>query len=238
MVILYCTEQYIPLQTGTATADYGLTSALAQAGHQVYVITSDTFNHAEVAMSLKRQGDRHPLTSGNITKQALEFAPNLYIVEFHIYNEKWVWQGELEAYVDFVKNFDCDILVNSSIGTWNSDAIYLHLSTCKAKRKFLRNHVEFKDIPPAPQHSPISWKTLFHKFNHKSKPQQSEHPLVYIASQLRAYDKVFLLHKDSSLYQYLNSLDSLNVEILPNGVFSKDINAPKQFTPPPPSPSN
>ncbi|BCZ17946.1 hypothetical protein NHP190003_12280 [Helicobacter sp. NHP19-003] len=227
MVILYATEQYHPLQTGTATADYGLSQALAQAGHRVYVITSDVFNHAEVAMSLKRWGDKHTISSGNTIKQALELAPNLYVVEFHIYNEKWVWLGELENYIDFVKNFDCDVLINSSIATWNSDAIYPHLSTCKAKRKFLRNHVNINDIPPPPQ-TPSFWESFCTKF----KRQQEPHPLVCLATQLKSYDKIFLLHANSPLYHYLNSQNDLNVEVLPNGVFAKDICPPK-FLPPP-----
>ncbi|WP_275897308.1 hypothetical protein [Helicobacter suis] len=33
MTILLCTEQFYPLQTGTATADYGLCLALSRLGY-------------------------------------------------------------------------------------------------------------------------------------------------------------------------------------------------------------
>ncbi|CCF81806.1 hypothetical protein HBZS_122570 [Helicobacter bizzozeronii CCUG 35545] len=122
MNFLYCTEQYYPLQTGTAMADYGLTYALAQAGHCVFVITSDTFNHAGVAMSIKRDGHRESISSGGIHRESIEIAPNLYVIEFHIFHDTQKgWLGELEDYTNFAKNFACDILINASIWTWNSD---------------------------------------------------------------------------------------------------------------------
>ncbi|CRF46669.1 hypothetical protein [Helicobacter heilmannii] len=249
MRILYCTEQYFPLQTGTAIADYGLTSALAQAGHQVYCVTSNMFTHMGIDMPLKRKGECHAITSGSTTKQALEIAPHLYVVEFAIHNENWMGQEEIEHYIDFTKNFECDILINSSILTWNSDAIYAHLHECRAKKKFLRNHVEYAKRPfdwlrrclsdarkamsslQDKQYQEV-WKILWNRC--KCLAALDSHPLRKVKKYLKHYDIIFLLHKNSHLWTYL--ADCHNLDILPNGVFAQEIKAPKclTFSPPPP----
>lgn len=235
MVILYATEQYHPLQTGTATADYGLSKALAQDGHKVYVLTSDVFNHAGIAMGIQREGKLCEVQG----RRALEIAPNLWVLEFHIFHDGNEWQGEIEAYIDFTKDFACDMLINSSIYTWNCDVLLPHLATCKAKKKFLRNHTEMPNIAKKPAKKPPQFKltqllkTIYHKSRGIKHPLD---PLETLKMQLRQYDKILFLHKNSSFYQYLSQEVDLNLDILPNGVFAKDICPPK-FLPPPPPPT-
>ncbi|WP_233711845.1 glycosyltransferase family 4 protein [Helicobacter salomonis] len=225
MVILYCTEQYYPLQTGVATADYGLTLALSRAGHQVYVITSSLFNQQQLA----RGGPTHSVSSGDLNKIAIEIAPNLFVIEFAINFQGNGWDGELEDYQNFVVSFPCDLLVNVSLLTWNTDFIYDKLPKLMAKKKILRSHGEqpFMSIC-------FGWKRFFKdalKFMlvHLRLMPQGTYPwwLRYrLQKFLKYYDCVFLLSRHSHGYDYLKPYCT-SVNILPNGVFEKDIHPPK-----------
>ncbi len=227
MTILYCTEQYYPLQTGTATADYGLTLALSQAGYEVYVITSNMFNH----QAILREGPKHSVLSGGLTRQATQIAPRLFVLDFYIAMGNGGWQGELQAYSDFALSFECDLLVNVSLSTWNTDFICDKLPQAKAKRKILRTHGEYAFMSICP-----GWKrflkdalkfvlTRLHIMKGGTYPWWLHQKFM---RSIKNYDKVFFLHEGSHGYTYLKPYCS-EVDILPNGVFEKDICAPKKL---------
>ncbi|CCF80692.1 hypothetical protein HBZS_111410 [Helicobacter bizzozeronii CCUG 35545] len=137
MRILFCTSQYYPLQLGWAMADYHLSLALARAGHSVFVCTSDTDTLG--LQTLQWEGITHNLTSGNTTKEAIEIAPNLFVIGFHIYTEGYLTKGEIVAYRDFVVHFDGDLLFCSGIANahtlhWACDLLYDLLPTLKVKK--------------------------------------------------------------------------------------------------------
>ncbi|WP_158655733.1 hypothetical protein [Helicobacter cynogastricus] len=215
--ILLYTEQYYPLQTGLASADYGLTLGLAQAGYQVYVITGTMFGD----MRFTRTGTKGTITSGAITKETIRIAPNLWVIPFEIFHQGW-WQGEFDAYIDFVCHFTCDLLINSAILTWNTDYIYDHISKCKAKKKILRSHGEAGLMA-------TSWRERIRDtfLNFLGKRQSDlGHLRDKLKKALKHYDYLLFLHKRSHTYNYLKFY--ARVAILPNGIFARDICAPKQ----------
>ncbi|WP_120944326.1 glycosyltransferase family 4 protein [Helicobacter labacensis] len=231
MKILFCTEQYYPLQTGTATADYGLTLALAQAGYQVYVITSNMFNHQKI----HREGAKHTVSSGSLERQATQIAPNLFVLDFHITQGNGGWQGELQAYVDFALCFECDLLVNVSLLTWNTDLLHDKLPKTRARRKILRTHGEYafmsvcfgaKRLIKDALKFVLVRLGLWRSYAYAIYPWWLRQALT---RSLKHYDTVFFLHEGSHGYAYLKPYCS-KVGILPNGVFEKDICAPKILT--------
>ncbi|WP_233710887.1 glycosyltransferase family 4 protein [Helicobacter salomonis] len=227
MTILYCTEQYYPLQTGTATADYGLTLALSRAGYRVYVITSNMFNHQK----LIREGSVHSVSSGGLSRIAIEIAPNLFVIEFQITSGRGGWYGETQYYQDFVQTFECDLLVNVSLLTWNTDFICDKLPRLKAKKKILRTHGEYAFMSIC-----FGWKrfvkdVLKFVLVHLRLMPQGTYPWWLrrkLQKSLRYYNRVFLLHQGSHAYNYLKPYCT-SMGILPNGIFAKDICAPKHL---------
>ncbi|WP_104752717.1 glycosyltransferase family protein, partial [Helicobacter baculiformis] len=222
MKILLTTEQYHPLQTGVSLADHGLSVALAQAGHEVFVITGASFN----GQKIHREGPLKRISSGEISKDAREINPNLYVVEFDIY---WDWQqgrvlGEIEKYQDFCLSFACDLLISSGIvGKWNCDLLYDLLPLCQAKKKILKSHGELELVrfsPSLKTRLTHVLKFLLSGFKFRSS--------VYIPTlrrqlkqHLKHYDRVCFLHRRSDGYTYLKPY--CHAGILPNGVFAKDI---------------
>ncbi|WP_235852978.1 glycosyltransferase family 4 protein [Helicobacter labacensis] len=231
MKILFTTEQYYPLQTGVSLADHGLSVALAQAGHEVLVITGARFNDQKI----HREGNLKRISSGGINKDAREISPNLCVVEFDIY---WDWQqgrvlGEIEEYKKFCLSFMCDLLISSGIvGKWNCDLFYDLLALCQAKKKILKSHGELELVrfcPPIKTRLKHALKFLISGFKFR--------PSMYILtlrrqlkSHLRHYDRVCFLHKRSDGYDYLKPY--CHADILPNGVFAKDITSPKTIQAP------
>ncbi|WP_233702706.1 glycosyltransferase family 4 protein [Helicobacter ailurogastricus] len=227
MVVLFCTEQYYPLQTGTAVADYNLTRALSQAGHQVFVLTSGSFAHQK----LTREGAKQTIQSGTMQREAIQIAPNLSVIAFNIYAGVGGWQGELQAYKDFVQNFACDLLINVTLLTWNSNLIISLLPSLKAHKKVLINHGEqafmsccfgFKRFVKDSVKFLLTTLKLYPKgiYPWWFKEQVKRH--------IKHYDRVFFLHNKSHGYAYLKPFCS-SVGILPNGVFAKDICPPKSL---------
>ncbi|CRF40591.1 hypothetical protein [Helicobacter ailurogastricus] len=228
MLILCSTEQYHPLQTGLATADYGLTYALAKAGHKVYCITSNTYANKPI----NRSGATHKVKSGAIERIALEIASNLFVIEFAIVPGEpyYVWQGEVQEYQDFVKNFNCDLFITSAILTWTSDYIFDLLPQCQAKKKVLRSHGEralMHNYPKSPIFALKDWiRRLYFSPARYKKATYIPWLRAKLRQSLKYYDCVFFLHKRSHAHDYLKPYCK-RVAMLPNGVFEKDICPPK-----------
>ncbi|BCZ17884.1 hypothetical protein NHP190003_11660 [Helicobacter sp. NHP19-003] len=228
-MILYATEQYYPLQTGLASADYGLTYALAKAGHKVYCITSNTYANKP----LNRSGKTHKVKSGSLERMAIEIAPNLFVLEFAIYPGNphcQMWQGEVQAYQDFVKNFACDLSITSAILTWTSDYVLDLLPTLQAKRKVLRLHGEWALMHGTPKSLKFALKDWIKRLCYSPERYKMGSYVPWLRSKLKAtlkdYDCVFFLHKRSHAHDYLKPYCKC-VKMLPNGVFEKDICPPK-----------
>ncbi|GLH57931.1 glycosyltransferase family 4 protein [Helicobacter ailurogastricus] len=228
MRILYTTEQYPPCQTGVALADYGLSLALAQAGHEVFVCTGQ---HPQAT----QEGEIVRLESGRVCKEAALLAPRLWVLRFDV---GWDWSksqqpigAEVKDYVEFVLNFDCALLLNSGIiGKWNCDLLYQVLPQAKAKVKFLRSHGEKELIG-----FKYSLKSRFKDLLRSLCTGRLQKPYMLWLNQelqrsLKHYDKVFFLHENTHGYAPLKPFCT-QVGILPNGVFAKDICPPKNFKP-------
>ncbi|WP_104639663.1 glycosyltransferase family 4 protein [Helicobacter bizzozeronii] len=219
MRILFCTSQYYPLQLGWAMADYHLSLALARAGHSVFVCTSDTDTLG--LQTLQWEGITHNLTSGNTTKEAIEIAPNLFVIGFHIYTEGYLTKGEIVAYRDFVVHFDGDLLFCSGIANahtlhWACDLFYDLLPTLKVK-KILR----LEDTPPIWQDH--SWKRRFKEIAKICLLRLGKEKNYFrwlkrtLETHLKDFDRVFFLSQDTHAYHTLSPLCS-KVGILPHGV--------------------
>ncbi|BCD50512.1 glycosyltransferase family protein [Helicobacter suis] len=229
MTILFTTEQYHPLQTGLASADYGLTLALARSGYLVYVITTGMYGETKIS----REGKLSSISSGNLSKGIVEIAPNLFVLEFKIYCKVWgEWEGEISKYQKFVQNFKCDLLINSAILTWNTDFIYDYLPKCHAKKKILRSHGEYSLMHEWALGYKERIKDIIRRFYFNSKRYKQKYYIAWLRHKLKKtlkyYDCVYFLHKNSHAYTYLKPYCS--VDILPNGVFEKDICPPKTIT--------
>ncbi len=229
MTILFTTEQYHPLQTGVASADYGLTLALARSGHLVYVITTGMYGETKIS----REGKLSSISSGNLSKEMVEIAPNLFVLEFKIYHKAGgEWEGETEQYQKFVQNFKCDLLINSAILTWNTDFIYDYLPVCRAKKKILRSHGEYSLMHGWALGNKEKFKDSIRRFYFSPKRYKQKYYIAWLRHKLKKtlkyYDYVYFLHKNSHAYTYLKPYCS--VDILPNGVFEKDICPPKTIT--------
>ncbi|WP_205586151.1 glycosyltransferase family 4 protein [Helicobacter mehlei] len=225
MVVLYSTEQYYPLQAGRATADYNLTYALAQAGHVVYVITNNTYG----PLQLKREGGISIVSSGSIRREAIEIAPRLFVIEMDIYYKEG-WKGEVALYQDFVHHFECDLFIASGIWAWTSDLTFDLLPVCSAKKKILRSHGEYALIYGGPkgfvQHLKLWAKKILYSAERYRLNAYVPLLRAKLKQCLKDYDRVFFLHKRSHGYEYLRPYCP-NIDVLPNGVFEKDICPPK-----------
>ncbi|WP_185963007.1 glycosyltransferase family 4 protein [Helicobacter mehlei] len=225
MVVLYSTEQYYPLQAGRATADYNLTYALAQAGHVVYVITNNTYG----PLQLKREGGISIVSSGSIRREAIEIAPRLFVIEMDIYYKEG-WKGEVALYQDFVRYFECDLFIASGIWAWTSDLTFDLLPVCSAKKKILRSHGEYALIYGGPkgfvQHLKLWAKKILYSAERYRLNAYVPLLRAKLKQCLKDYDRVFFLHKRSHGYEYLRPYCP-NIDVLPNGVFEKDICPPK-----------
>ncbi|WP_104705726.1 glycosyltransferase family protein [Helicobacter suis] len=223
MTILFTAEQFYPLQTGTAIADYNLCLALSRFGHVVYVITSSMFNFSR----LTRKGPIRLISSGGLSKEAVEISPNLFVIDFFIVYEEDNWRGQLEDYQKFLISFECDLLVNIALRTWSTDYILDKFPLVKAKKKILRSHEEWSIMDNI-----VSWKRFIkdalkalltlHIIHRDSHPWWQQYRFK---KSLKYYDCVYFLHKGSHGYDYLKPY--CTADILPNGVFEKDICPPK-----------
>ncbi|WP_104761214.1 hypothetical protein [Helicobacter cetorum] len=138
MKILYTTEQFYPLQTGLAIADYNFALSLTNLGHEVYVITMDSFQGKRIERIGKKIILERPFK-----KEAVEISPNLFVIEFHFRIEEWpVWEGEVNGYRYFVQEFACDLLIISAFFTFTGDLLWESVSELKATKKVFRSHGE------------------------------------------------------------------------------------------------
>ncbi|WP_120955578.1 glycosyltransferase family 4 protein [Helicobacter mehlei] len=220
MRVLFCTSQYYPLQLGWAMADYNLSLALARAGHSVFVCTSnlDTLG----LQTLQWEGTKHSISSANTAKEAIEIAPNLFVIGFQIYTEGgYLTKGETAAYRDFVAHFDCDLLFCSGIANahtlhWACDLLYDLLPTLRVK-KVLR----LENTPPIWQD--YSWKRRFKEIAKICLLGLGKEKNYFrwlkrtLEAHLKDFDCVFFLSQDTHAYRTLAPLCS-KIGILPHGV--------------------
>ncbi|WP_043902550.1 hypothetical protein [Helicobacter cetorum] len=138
MKILYTTEQFYPLQTGLATADYHFALSLTNLGHEVYVVTMDSFQNKRIERTGKKIILEEPFK-----KEAIEISPNLFVIEFDFRTTEYpIWCGEINNYRYFVQEFVCDLLIVSAFFTFTGDLLWESLNELKATKKVLRSHGE------------------------------------------------------------------------------------------------
>ncbi|WP_163498582.1 glycosyltransferase family 4 protein [Helicobacter suis] len=234
MIILFCAEQFYPLSIEAAMLDYGLTSVLARQGHQVYVITS---SHSADGFKIERKGTTHCVYD----KEAIEIEANLFVLEFDIALKSSCggYVGVCEAYQNFIKSFECDLLVISGLCSWVFLLILDSLHTLKAKRKVLRVHEEYILVRLQSRGRKAyirkiilnSIRKALKYFFYKSDVYDKIFTLPVlrhkIKTSLKYFDKVFFLpHPQSRIDTYLSPYCS-NIGVLPNGIFEKDIHPAK-----------
>jgi glycosyltransferase involved in cell wall biosynthesis len=178
MKILITTEQYFPIKSGVSTVVTSIAEELVNIGHQVYVVTG--------------YDNRKDLIVNGVN-----------IIEFKVRGGFGnFYRGETKEYIEFVKNFNCDVIINECVQTWTTDLILRELKNLKAK-KFLHSH----------GFSLLSYKT--------------KNPLAYIKAKLyyrtihhylKEYNHIFLLHDKTVETSYLNKYMINNFSYLPNGV--------------------
>jgi len=176
--ILITTEQYYPIKSGVASVVTSIAEELVNRGHQVYVTTS--FQHRD-----KR------IYNG------------VHIKEFKIYGGFGnYYRGEIEEYIRFVVDFDCDVMINECVQTWPTDLILDHLKDIKAK-KVLHSH----------GFSLLSYKTRNPWAYIKAKFYYSK-----LYKYLREYHHIFLLHEKTVETPYLRKHNIQNFSYVPNGI--------------------
>ncbi len=179
MKILITTEQYYPIKSGVSTVVTAIAEELAKLKHEVYVATGC-------------QERQYSLHNG------------VRIIEFKIFGGFGnFYRGEKEKYKNFVKDFECDVMINECVQTWSTDLILNILDEAKAKKKFLHSH----------GFSLLSYKT--------------KNPWAYIKSKwyyftlhkyLKQYNHIFLLHDKTIETPYLQKYGIKQFSYLPNGV--------------------
>lgn len=179
MKILITTEQYYPIKSGVSSVVTAIAEEFVKIGHDVYVATGFE-NRTEVVHN------------------------GVNILEFKVFGGFGnYYRGEIKQYKDFVKNFECDVMINECVQTWSTDLILDCLDDLKVKKKFLHSH----------GFSLLAYKT--------------KNPLAYVKSKfyyrilhkyLKKYDHIFLLHDKTVETTYLQKYNIQNFSYLPNGV--------------------
>lgn len=179
MRILITTEQYYPIKSGVSSVVTAIAEKLVELEHEVYVVTGFE--------------ERKYLNYNGVN-----------IIEFKIYGGfSNYYRGETKQYINFVKNFECDLLINECVQNWSTDLILRNIKELNAKMKFLHSHgfslLALKSKNP--------WANLKAKFYYKT---------AYKFFEL--YDHIFLLHDKTIETSYLLDHKIKNYSYLPNGV--------------------
>jgi len=177
--ILITTEQYYPIKSGVSSVVTAIAEELVRLKHEVYVATGDQ-------------------------KRSYAVHHDVNIIEFKIFGGFGnFYRGEKEKYRDFLKGFECDVMINECVQTWSTDLILNVLDEVNAKKKFLHSH----------GFSLLSYRT--------------KNPLAYIKSKfyyatlyeyLKKYNYIFLLHDKTVETPYLQKHEIKQFSYLPNGV--------------------
>ena len=114
MKILHITVSYYPELGGVSGIMRLLSEGLVEQGHEVTVATQ--FNPQRKTKVIKKVKVEEFNVSG----------------QFH--NS---YQGDIELYQNFVRNFDCDILTIYAAQTWATDLVYPLIKEMKAKKIFI-----------------------------------------------------------------------------------------------------
>ncbi len=179
MKILITTEQYYPIKSGVSSVVTAIAEELVRLKHEVYVVT----------------GCQERLYSVH---------NGVNIIEFKIFGGFGnYYRGNTNQYIEFIKNFECDVMINECVQTWSTDLILSALDEVKVKKKFLHSH----------GFSLLSYRT--------------KNPWAYIKSKfyyatlykyLKKYDHIFLLHEKTVETLYLQKHGIKQFSYLPNGV--------------------
>ncbi|WP_104750463.1 glycosyltransferase family protein [Helicobacter cynogastricus] len=215
MRILFCIDKLSP-------NDYNLAEALASEGHTVFVLTD---------AHLQTQVFAQTITSGTITKEAIELEPNLFAIEFAITlkNSYQDYAGEVKEYQEFVQAFECDALIVSSMLNWSASLLLEFLPTLKAQRKILKVSEEHVWLPIFDR----KWKTylyecfksLFYGTALKNKINQTQNLEARYIDQIKQYDKVFFPLQKRYHWDEVFAPHSQNIDYLPYSV--SKIKSPK-----------
>jgi len=118
MKILFTVQNYYPSISGVPVVVKYLAEGLANKGHQVIVVTR-----------------KHPQTCER------EVIKKVEVRRFEIkFNKLLGHIGDLKEYVEFVKNYDCDVLINECSQCETTDLILDHLDQVKATKKVFHSH--------------------------------------------------------------------------------------------------
>ncbi|AYJ79912.1 hypothetical protein AN286_06980 [Aliarcobacter cryaerophilus ATCC 43158] len=179
MKILITTEQYYPIKSGVSSVVTAIAEELVKIDYAVYVATGFE--------------NRKELTHNGVN-----------IIEFKVFGGFGnYYRGETEQYKEFIKNFECDVMINECVQTWSTDLILDSLDVLKAKKKFLHSHgfslLAYRTKNP--------WAYIKGKFFYWT-----------LYKYLKKYDHIFLLHDKTVETSYLNKYGINSYSYLPNGV--------------------
>lgn len=182
MKILITTEQFPPIVSGISSVVFGLSKALVKRGHEVTVVTKKEFS------------------------RNLQDYPEITIKEFNIQGGFGnIYRGECQSYIDFVINFQCDVMINECVQTWNSDLLFPYLSKIRAI-KILHSH----------GFSLLNTKTLNLWAYIKSKYYYHR-----LTTHLNQYHKILILSKISKEKVFFDEKKFKNYAVFPNGIMSE-----------------
>ncbi|KEA45565.1 hypothetical protein CR66_06975 [Campylobacter mucosalis] len=194
MKILITTEQFYPLKTGMASSVGALSEQLVSLGHDVLVAT----------------GYQNRCFSEHNGVKIVEFKIRGGFFHYH-------YEGnEKQKYIDFVKNYECDVMINECTQIWSMDYLLDYLDELKAKKKFLHSHgfslyrklLRYKRIF-------INFKSIYKVYAYYKK----------LSKIFKKYDHIFLLHENTSGSEFLKKHGLCHYSFLSNGI-SSDFMAP------------
>ena len=196
MKILFTTHTYYPAKDGVSIVVQYLAKGLNKLGHEVTVVTT-------WKKGLKRE----------------EIVDNIHIYRFDIYFIKFIgYKGEIDNYIDFVKQFNCDIIINENSQCVTTDLLLPLLNQIKAN-KILHVHgfsgLKIKKL------FAISSGKLKNKLGHFYNYFRMKKYYGKFYEYLPYYDKILCLSNADSGKEYIETHTNKKVEILENAAEEK-----------------
>lgn len=179
MKFLFTTESYPPVICGVSNVTKNICERLVSRGHTVTVATSKC-------------------------GRDYSFLENVEIKEFDITgNIVTGYNGNTRDYIDFVINFECDVLVCECTQIWSTDLLLPNLEQALAKIKILHSHdFSVMKIKPKNPFSRIKWIWYYWK----------------LSKLIWKFDRVFILNEQLKDAEYLSKISYSHVDVIPNGV--------------------
>lgn len=191
MKILFTTFTYYPERDGVSNVVQYLAKGLQKLGHDVTIATT---------------------LKSNLKKE--EIVDNVHIYRFNLYYVKFFgYRGEIDKYISFIKQFNCDIVINECTQCVTTDLLLPILSEIKAKKILhvhgfsgLKNNRLFK----------VGSGTLKNKLGHFYGYFRWKKYYARFYEYLLKYDKVLCLSEADSGKSYIEKYTNKSPEILEN----------------------